>query len=224
MRAFALHLKDKNARDVPDDVRANNDTTQNRAIDLKALTAVEPGMNAFQWDLRYPGATEVHNLNLEASDDFSDEQFGPTILPGTYTVVLDYGGKSVQQNFAVKLDPRLHPADGNSRHASRSQRKSAGHCRCSRRTDGYAAVEERAAASHRRSARRSMRSSTASCSLTSTRMKATCCMRRDCATISPSCSILDNAFQAPTAAEQATYTDLKTRADTAISQLQTLTQ
>ena len=35
---------------------------------------------------------------------------------------------------------------------------------------------------------------------------------------------LDNAFQAPTAAEQATYTDLKTRADTAISQLQARTQ
>ena len=35
MRAFTLHLKDKNAKDVPDAVRDKNDTTQNRAIDLE---------------------------------------------------------------------------------------------------------------------------------------------------------------------------------------------
>jgi hypothetical protein len=35
---------------------------------------------------------------------------------------------------------------------------------------------------------------------------------------------LDGAFQAPTAAEQSTYNDLKGKADTAIAQLQQLTQ
>jgi hypothetical protein len=37
---------------------------------------------------------------------------GPTIVPGAYTVVLDYGGKAMRQTLHVALDPRLHPGAG----------------------------------------------------------------------------------------------------------------
>lgn len=30
------------------------------------------------------------------------------MTPGTYTVVLDYGGHKTRQNFVVSLDPRIH--------------------------------------------------------------------------------------------------------------------
>ncbi|MBV8149261.1 MAG: hypothetical protein JO092_09240 [Candidatus Eremiobacteraeota bacterium] len=66
-------------------------------------------MNTFVWDLRYPAATEVNGLRLGTTDDYSEYTYGPTIVPGTYTVVLDYGGKPSQQTFRVELDPRLHP-------------------------------------------------------------------------------------------------------------------
>jgi hypothetical protein len=49
---------------------------------------------------------------LESTDDFSDEPNGPTIVPGTYTVALNYGGKTSQQTFEVKLDPRIKSAPG----------------------------------------------------------------------------------------------------------------
>lgn len=111
VRSFTLHLKDKNAKDVPDDVRENNDTTQNRAIDLRALTAVEPGANAFQWDLRYPPAADVPGFRTLGTDDYPDTSDGPRVVPGTYSVVLQYGAQKLAQPLVVKLDPRLHATD-----------------------------------------------------------------------------------------------------------------
>ena len=32
------------------------------------------------------------------------------VIPGRYTVVLDYDGRKSQRSFQVALDPRLHPA------------------------------------------------------------------------------------------------------------------
>ena len=111
VRAFTLHLKDKNAKDVPDAVRDTNDTTQNRAIDLRALTAVEPGMNAFQWDLRYRPAIDVPGFRTLATDDYPDTSDGPRVVPGTYSVVLQYGEQKIAQRLVVKLDPRLHATE-----------------------------------------------------------------------------------------------------------------
>jgi hypothetical protein len=33
---------------------------------------------------------------------------GPVVLPGTYTVTLDYGGSATRASFDVALDPRMH--------------------------------------------------------------------------------------------------------------------
>ena len=73
------------------------------------LAAIEPGMNRLQWDLRFPYATEITGYHAPiAAGGLEDSVAGPVVVPGTYTVVLDYGGQKTQQNFTVALDPRLH--------------------------------------------------------------------------------------------------------------------
>ncbi|MGZ3507893.1 MAG: WD40/YVTN/BNR-like repeat-containing protein [Vulcanimicrobiaceae bacterium] len=112
IRSFALHLKDKHAKKVPPEVREQLDATHQRALDLQETTAIEPGMNAFQWDMRYAPATDVPGFRTVGTDDFPDTSDGPTIAPGTYTVVLQYGANKLTQPLHVQLDPRLHPAAG----------------------------------------------------------------------------------------------------------------
>ena len=79
------------------------------AYGVRRLTAIGAGMNAFQWDLRYAPATEVRGLHIQTTDDFTEALLGPTVAPGTYAVVLDYGQKTMRQSLHVTLDPRLHP-------------------------------------------------------------------------------------------------------------------
>ena len=112
VRTFALHLRDKKEKKLPPEALADLDQIGQAAYNLRRLTAIDPGMNAFQWDLRYTPATEVRGLHIETTDDFTEAMLGPTILPGTYTAVLDYGGKSMRQPVQVSLDPRLHPDAG----------------------------------------------------------------------------------------------------------------
>lgn len=70
------------------------------------LTAAQPGLNRFQWDLRYPDAAEVKGI---FHSGFSATQpVGPEVVPGTYYVTLTYGGKTQKQPLVVKLDPRLN--------------------------------------------------------------------------------------------------------------------
>jgi hypothetical protein len=65
-------------------------------------------MNKFQWNLRYPDATEVNGFYTPvAAGGLDDTVEGPTVVPGHYVVVLDYGGQKTQQSFEVTLDPRL---------------------------------------------------------------------------------------------------------------------
>ncbi len=86
IRTFTLHRKDKGAE--------------------KGVVA---GANRFQWDLRYPSATDVTGFRSPvAAGGLDDSVLGPTVVPGTYSVVLDYGGHAAQQSFEVALDPRLH--------------------------------------------------------------------------------------------------------------------
>jgi hypothetical protein len=73
------------------------------------LAAIEPGMNRLQWDLRYPYAVEITGYHAPiAAGGLEDSVEGPVVVPGTYSVVLDFGGQKTQQSFAVALDPRLH--------------------------------------------------------------------------------------------------------------------
>jgi hypothetical protein len=72
------------------------------------LAAIEPGMNRLQWDLRYPYATEITGYHAPiAAGGLDDSVAGPVVVPGTYSVVLDYGGQKTHQSLVVALDPRL---------------------------------------------------------------------------------------------------------------------
>lgn len=73
------------------------------------ITAIEPGMNRLQWDLRYPYAAEVTGYHAPVpAGGLKDSVEGPEVLPGKYRVVLNYGGQKTQADLVVALDPRLH--------------------------------------------------------------------------------------------------------------------
>jgi len=73
------------------------------------LTEISGGMNRFQWDLRYPSATEVKGFEPPvAAGGEEDTLDGPQVVPGTYTVTLDYDGKESVEQLGVSLDPRIH--------------------------------------------------------------------------------------------------------------------
>lgn len=88
------------------------DAYQARRREYEELTSVAPGMNAFQWDLRYPPAFDPPGWRTVGTNDWPDSGDGPTILPGSYTVVLRYGEQRLQAPLTLKLDPRVHPAAG----------------------------------------------------------------------------------------------------------------
>lgn len=74
-------------------------------------------MNRFQWDMRYPEATEV--VGIFHSGFSASNPIGPEVVPGTYKVTLRYGSSTQTQPVEIKLDPRLHttPAELQARFA-----------------------------------------------------------------------------------------------------------
>src|ERR1017187_10405282 len=89
--------------------RSEESTDQKIREKEAKLAAVEPGMNRLQWDVRYPYATEITGYHAPiAAGGLEDSVEGPVVVPGTYSVVLDYGGQKTQQSLTVALDPRLH--------------------------------------------------------------------------------------------------------------------
>ncbi|HEV2289171.1 MAG TPA: hypothetical protein VGR81_09490 [Candidatus Acidoferrales bacterium] len=100
VRSFTLHLKTKAKPNPP----SENPAVQRKAQEEKA-TAVEPGMNHFQWDLRYPDAVDVKGIFN--SFFAAAPPVGPEVLPGSYYVTLTYGDTSQKQPFVVKLSPQL---------------------------------------------------------------------------------------------------------------------
>jgi photosystem II stability/assembly factor-like uncharacterized protein len=107
IRRFTLHLKKKPAKGAPTELPET--PSELKKLQDERLTAIEPGMNAFQWNLRYPGATEVTGFEPPvAAGGLDDTVDGPVVVPGTYSVVLDYGGQKSKQSFDVTLDPRFH--------------------------------------------------------------------------------------------------------------------
>jgi hypothetical protein len=108
VRSFSLHPKKSNEPKLTPEQEDNLDAVSQRARDLEKLTAVKPGPNLFQWDMRYDPAYEVPGVRVLESDDFPDSSDGPTIVPGPYSVVLRYGAQTLHAGFSVALDPRIH--------------------------------------------------------------------------------------------------------------------
>lgn len=110
IRSFTLHLRQKHAK-LTRAMRDRMTPSQLKRYAEEELTAIGPGMNRFQWDLRYPDATEVTGFYVPiAAGGEDDDVTGPQVVPGTYNTVLTYGGQRSQQSFSVALDPSLHVA------------------------------------------------------------------------------------------------------------------
>jgi photosystem II stability/assembly factor-like uncharacterized protein len=108
VRQFALHLK-KKSKKLPATVKDNLLPSQDKRRAEEKLTAAAPGMNRFQWDLRYEDATDVLGFEPpEETDGQTADARGPLVNPGYYTVVLHYGDKTYRRTLKVALDPRLH--------------------------------------------------------------------------------------------------------------------
>lgn len=65
------------------------------------LTIKQPGMNKFNWNMRYADAERFDGMILWAAS-----LNGPRALPGTYKVKLTVNGKSMESDFEILKDPR----------------------------------------------------------------------------------------------------------------------
>jgi photosystem II stability/assembly factor-like uncharacterized protein len=71
--------------------------------------ASEPGMHRFLWDLHYapvPGVQPQYPISAVFRNT-PPEPTSPWAMPGKYTVVLTFGGKSYQQQLDLLMDPRV---------------------------------------------------------------------------------------------------------------------
>jgi len=108
IRSFDLHLKQTKSNGGEKAHEENLTPHQEQAKALRKLTAIEPGMNRFQWDMRYSGAAKVTGFHPPvAAGGMPDSVRGPVVVPGTYHVVLDYGGNKSKVPLKVSLDPRI---------------------------------------------------------------------------------------------------------------------
>ncbi|MDE1899679.1 MAG: hypothetical protein KGH73_11555, partial [Xanthomonadaceae bacterium] len=107
VRRFTLHRKVTQPK-LTATVRDNLAPSTALRIAREKLTAIAPGMNRLQWNLRYGDATDVTGFEPpEETDGLTADARGPVVNPGRYTAVLDYGGQTFRQTFEVALDPRL---------------------------------------------------------------------------------------------------------------------
>ncbi|MGH9486371.1 MAG: WD40/YVTN/BNR-like repeat-containing protein [Terriglobales bacterium] len=113
IRSFALHLKNKAANAAGAGAPARALSPAQRAQRARQrLTAITPGTNRFQWDMRYPSAASITGFQPPVGVGVAYSMAGPVITPGEYSVTLSYGGQKLARNFTVALDPRLHPPAG----------------------------------------------------------------------------------------------------------------
>ena len=104
VRYFALHMKSRAKSEAPSE---RYHPTEDLARAYSRLTGITTGMNVFQWDLRYPDATEITGFEPSGSGGgLDDSLLGPQIVPGNYTVTLEYGGAHISQPLELALDPR----------------------------------------------------------------------------------------------------------------------
>ena len=103
VHSFTLHLKPKGKQKPLSD-----NPTLARSQRNERATEVKPGMNRFQWDLRYSDAVEVKGIY--ESYFAAAAPAGPEVVPGTYNVTLTYGDATESQPLVVKLDPTIRTA------------------------------------------------------------------------------------------------------------------
>jgi photosystem II stability/assembly factor-like uncharacterized protein len=78
--------------------------------DEQPSAPADSGMNRFEWDMRYPDATELPGAIM-----WSGSTSGPQAVPGTYQVRLSVGKKMWTQPFEIRKDPRVAATDADLR-------------------------------------------------------------------------------------------------------------
>jgi photosystem II stability/assembly factor-like uncharacterized protein len=101
--------------DRPEPVNPQGLQIDPRWIRPARILPATAGSHRFVWDLHYPppdGSLRTYPISAVWGDTPSGP-LGPAVLPGTYTVRLTAGGKSVEQALVVRMDPRVTtPAAG----------------------------------------------------------------------------------------------------------------
>jgi photosystem II stability/assembly factor-like uncharacterized protein len=72
----------------------------------KLVLTTEKGVNRIAWDLRYKGALKIKRAKVDAG--VPDQ--GPLVNPGTYTLKLKVGERTVTTTLIVEPDPRVRLA------------------------------------------------------------------------------------------------------------------
>ena len=95
-----------------DSDEAKDDETSSEAKEDRYIP-VEPGLNRFVWDMRYPDAQEVtidsitEKPTTHPSTPPDRPENGPLAAPDAYQVQLKVGDQTHTQSFALRKDPRL---------------------------------------------------------------------------------------------------------------------
>ncbi len=75
-------------------------SSQSTGADGKPLVPAEPGMNRFQWNMRYPGSITPQGMRVPAIA-------GPVASPGMYQVQLTVDAVTEKQAVEIRKDPRV---------------------------------------------------------------------------------------------------------------------
>jgi hypothetical protein len=86
---------------VPRQSDKSDDEDETEAL-KKAALPVSAGVQRAVWNLTWEGAKKIHGAKI----DFGNPGEGPRVVPGTYTVRLTAGGKTLTSPLKVTWDPR----------------------------------------------------------------------------------------------------------------------
>ena len=64
---------------------------------------IKVGLNVFEWDLKYPAATNFKGMIFWSAPVYT----GPVAVPGNYQVRIISGSQVETENFEIKMDPRF---------------------------------------------------------------------------------------------------------------------
>jgi len=74
--------------------------------DKEPRVPIEPGMNRFVWDMRYPDAAKIED-EPQVMDQLEGALKGAVAAPGSYSVRLDADGERHEARFEIRTDPRI---------------------------------------------------------------------------------------------------------------------
>jgi photosystem II stability/assembly factor-like uncharacterized protein len=74
--------------------------------DKEPRVPIEPGMNRFIWDMRYPDAAKIED-EPQVMDQLEGALKGAIAAPGAYSVRLAADGERSEAKFEIRTDPRI---------------------------------------------------------------------------------------------------------------------